>query len=95
MVSRLNLTTLANDRYIAVVGKRNRRAISSCGTCMVAASIGKTIFTIIVHQELHMNELYARIPSLCSSTRPIQMGTIKVMSATYQLDGLGQSYGHG
>ncbi|GFX43821.1 HTH_Tnp_Tc3_2 domain-containing protein [Trichonephila clavipes] len=55
----------AEDRYIAVVAKRNRRAISTRVTSMVTASIGKAIPAATVRRRLHMNGLYARVPQIC------------------------------
>ncbi|GFW58095.1 HTH_Tnp_Tc3_2 domain-containing protein [Trichonephila clavipes] len=40
---RPKVTASAEDRYIAIVAKRNRRATSTRGTSMVTASIGKAI----------------------------------------------------
>ncbi|GFW09768.1 HTH_Tnp_Tc3_2 domain-containing protein [Trichonephila clavipes] len=58
---RPRVTTHAEDRYIAIVAKRNRRATSTRVTSMVTASIGKTIFAATVRRRLHMNELYAQV----------------------------------
>ncbi|GFV05569.1 transposable element Tcb1 transposase [Trichonephila clavipes] len=54
----------AEDRYIAIVGKRNRRATTRV-TSMVTASIGKAISEATVCRRLHMNRLYARVPRVC------------------------------
>ncbi|GFX20963.1 HTH_Tnp_Tc3_2 domain-containing protein [Trichonephila clavipes] len=66
------VTTPAEDRYIAIVAKRNRIATSTRVTSMVTASIGKAISAATVRRRLHMNSLY-------SSIRPIKRGTIKVV----------------
>ncbi|GBN72582.1 hypothetical protein AVEN_36487-1 [Araneus ventricosus] len=58
-------TTPAEDRYIAVVAKRNRRSTSTRVASMVAAAIGKTISATTVRRRLHMNGLYARVPRVC------------------------------
>ncbi|GFV71805.1 transposable element Tcb2 transposase [Trichonephila clavipes] len=60
---RPRVTTPAEDRYIAIVTKRNRRATSTSVTSMVTAFIGKAIST--VRRRLHMNGLYARVPRVC------------------------------
>ncbi|GFX01633.1 transposable element Tcb1 transposase [Trichonephila clavipes] len=52
------VTTPAEDRYIAILAKRNLRA-------MVTASIGKAISEATVCRRLHMNGLYARVPRVC------------------------------
>ncbi|GFU70067.1 transposable element Tcb2 transposase [Trichonephila clavipes] len=59
---RPRVTTPAEDRYIAIVAKRNRRATSTRVTSMVTASIGKAISAATVGRRLHMNGLYARVP---------------------------------
>ncbi|GFT30770.1 HTH_Tnp_Tc3_2 domain-containing protein [Trichonephila clavipes] len=59
------VTTPAEDRYIATVAKRNRRATSTRVTSMVTASIGKAISGATVHRRLHMNGLYAKVPRVC------------------------------
>ncbi|GFX80381.1 transposable element Tcb1 transposase [Trichonephila clavipes] len=56
------VTNPAEDRYIAIVAKRNRRATSTRVTSMVTASIGKTISAATVRRRLHMNGMYARVP---------------------------------
>ncbi|GFT58925.1 HTH_Tnp_Tc3_2 domain-containing protein [Trichonephila clavipes] len=62
VASRPKVTTPADDRYIAVVGKRNRRSVSTSGAFMFAAAIGKTISVPTLHQRLHLNSLYSRAP---------------------------------
>ncbi|GFY05659.1 transposable element Tcb1 transposase [Trichonephila clavipes] len=62
---RPRVTTPAEDRYIAIVAKRNRRATSPRVTSMVTASIDKAISGAIVHRSLHINGLYAREPRVC------------------------------
>ncbi|GFW84149.1 transposable element Tcb2 transposase [Trichonephila clavipes] len=59
------VTTPAEDRYIATVAKRNRRATFTRVTSMVTASIGKAISAATVRRRLHMNRLYARVPRVC------------------------------
>ncbi|GFY30817.1 transposable element Tcb2 transposase [Trichonephila clavipes] len=58
-------TSPAEDRYIAIVAKRNGRSTSTCVTSTVTASIGKAISTATVRHRLHINGLYARIPRIC------------------------------
>ena len=43
VAGRPRVTTPAEDRYIAILAKRNRRATSTRVTFLVTASIGKTI----------------------------------------------------
>ncbi|GFX21924.1 transposable element Tcb2 transposase [Trichonephila clavipes] len=62
---RPRVTTPTEDRYIAIVAKRNHRATSTRVTSMFAASIGKAISAATVLRRLHMNELYARVPRVC------------------------------
>ncbi|GFU96420.1 transposable element Tcb1 transposase [Trichonephila clavipes] len=62
---RPKVTTPVEDRYIAIVVKRDRRATSSRVTSMVTASIGKAISAATVRRRLHMNVLYARVPQVC------------------------------
>ncbi|GFW25393.1 HTH_Tnp_Tc3_2 domain-containing protein [Trichonephila clavipes] len=62
---RPRVTTPAEDRYIAIVTKQNRRATSTRVTSMVTASIGKAISGATVHRRLYMNGLYARVPRFC------------------------------
>ncbi|GFU27968.1 transposable element Tcb2 transposase [Trichonephila clavipes] len=62
---RPRVTNPAEDRYIAIVAKRNRRATSTRVTAMVTASISKAISAATVHQSLHMNGLYALVPRVC------------------------------
>ncbi|GFT39484.1 HTH_Tnp_Tc3_2 domain-containing protein [Trichonephila clavipes] len=57
--------TPAEDRYISIVAKRNRRAISTRVSSMVTASICKVISAATVRRRLHMNELYVRVPRIC------------------------------
>ncbi|GFV97116.1 HTH_Tnp_Tc3_2 domain-containing protein [Trichonephila clavipes] len=59
------VTTPAEDLYIAIVAKRDRRATSTRVASMVTASIGKAISAATVHRRLHMNGLYARVPRVC------------------------------
>ncbi|GFV64275.1 transposable element Tcb2 transposase [Trichonephila clavipes] len=59
---RPSVTTPEEDRYIAIVAKKNRRATSMRVTFMVTASIGKAIPAATVRRRLHMNGLYAQIP---------------------------------
>ncbi|GFX74130.1 HTH_Tnp_Tc3_2 domain-containing protein [Trichonephila clavipes] len=62
---RPRVTIPAEDRYIAIVAKRNRRAISTRVTSMVTASIGKAISVATVRQRSYINGLYARVPRVC------------------------------
>ncbi|GFX36966.1 HTH_Tnp_Tc3_2 domain-containing protein [Trichonephila clavipes] len=59
------VTTPAEDRYIAIVAKRNRKVTSTRVTSMVTAPIAKAIPAAIVRRSLHMNGLYARVPRVC------------------------------
>ncbi|GFU71591.1 HTH_Tnp_Tc3_2 domain-containing protein [Trichonephila clavipes] len=59
------VTTPTEDRYIAIVAKRNRRATSTRVTSMVTVSIGKAISAATVRRRLHMNGLYALVPRVC------------------------------
>ncbi|GFV72906.1 HTH_Tnp_Tc3_2 domain-containing protein [Trichonephila clavipes] len=59
---RSRVTNSEEDRYIAIVAKRNRRVTSTRVTSMVTESIGKAISAATVRQRLHMNILYARVP---------------------------------
>ncbi|GFS66885.1 transposable element Tcb2 transposase [Trichonephila clavipes] len=59
------VTTPAEDRYIAIIAKRNRRATSPRVTYMVKTSIGKAISAATVRRRLHMNGLYGRVPRVC------------------------------
>ncbi|GFY05105.1 HTH_Tnp_Tc3_2 domain-containing protein [Trichonephila clavipes] len=54
---RPRITNPEEDRYIAIVAKRNRRATSTRVTSMVTSSIGKAISSAKVRQRLHMNGL--------------------------------------
>ncbi|KFM76794.1 hypothetical protein X975_24670, partial [Stegodyphus mimosarum] len=71
------VTTTAEDRYIVIVAKRNRRVTSTHVTSMVTASIGKAISAATVHPGTS---------SLCSSIRPVKRGTITVVLVTRQLE---------
>ncbi|GFW37856.1 transposable element Tc1 transposase [Trichonephila clavipes] len=62
---RPRVTTSAEDKYIAIVAKRNRRATSTHVPSMVTASIGMVISAATVRRRLHMNGLYARVPRVC------------------------------
>ncbi|GFX28735.1 HTH_Tnp_Tc3_2 domain-containing protein [Trichonephila clavipes] len=62
---RLRVTTLAEDRYIAIVAKRNRRTTSTRVTWMVTASIVKAISAATVRRRFHINGLYVRAPRVC------------------------------
>ncbi|GFW31055.1 HTH_Tnp_Tc3_2 domain-containing protein [Trichonephila clavipes] len=57
---RPRVTTPAEDRYIAIVAKRNSTRVAS----MVTASIGTAISAATVRRRLHMNGLYARVPRI-------------------------------
>ncbi|GFU68456.1 HTH_Tnp_Tc3_2 domain-containing protein [Trichonephila clavipes] len=59
------VSTPVEDRYIAIVAMRNRRATSTLVTSMITESIGKAISAATVHQRLHMNGLYAWVPQAC------------------------------
>ncbi|GBO39429.1 hypothetical protein AVEN_145274-1 [Araneus ventricosus] len=65
VAGRPRLTNHAEDRYIAVVAKRNQISISICVTSMVAAAIGKTISATNFRQRLNMNCLYPQVPRVC------------------------------
>ena len=58
-------TTPADDRYIAILAKWNRRATSTRMTSMATVSIGKAISTAIVRQRLQMSGLSAQVPWIC------------------------------
>ncbi|GFX37971.1 HTH_Tnp_Tc3_2 domain-containing protein [Trichonephila clavipes] len=62
---RPKVTTPVEDRYIVIVDRRNRRAISTRVTSMFTASIGKAISAATVRRRLHMNRLYARVHRVC------------------------------
>ncbi|GFU66353.1 HTH_Tnp_Tc3_2 domain-containing protein [Trichonephila clavipes] len=64
--SRPRVTNPTEDRFCAIVAKRNRRATSTRVTSMVTASIGKAIFAATVRRRLHMNGLDARVPRVCA-----------------------------
>ncbi|GFX00447.1 transposable element Tcb1 transposase [Trichonephila clavipes] len=57
--------TPAEDRYIAIAAKRNRRGTSTRVTSTITASIDKAISGATVRRRLHMNELYTRVPRVC------------------------------
>ncbi|GFV06634.1 transposable element Tcb1 transposase [Trichonephila clavipes] len=59
------ITTPAEDRYIAIVAKRNHRANSTRVTSMVIASISKAISAATVHRRLLMKEMYVRVFRVC------------------------------
>ncbi|GFW26759.1 HTH_Tnp_Tc3_2 domain-containing protein [Trichonephila clavipes] len=59
---RPRVTTPAEDRYIAIVAKRNRRVASTRVISMVTASTGKAISAATVRRRLHMNGLYPLVP---------------------------------
>ncbi|GFV00041.1 HTH_Tnp_Tc3_2 domain-containing protein [Trichonephila clavipes] len=59
------VTKPAEDRYTAIVAKRNRRTTSTRVTSMVTASIGKAIPAATERRRLHMNGLCARVPRVC------------------------------
>ncbi|GFX85892.1 transposable element Tcb1 transposase [Trichonephila clavipes] len=59
------VTTPAEDRYIAIVAKRNRTATSTCVASMVTASIGKAISAATLRRSLRINGLYAQVPRVC------------------------------
>ncbi|KFM77033.1 Transposable element Tcb2 transposase, partial [Stegodyphus mimosarum] len=65
LAGRPRVTAPAEDRYIAIVAKRNRRATSARVASMVIASIGKAISAVTVRPRLHMSGLYARVPRVC------------------------------
>lgn len=65
MVNRLRVTTRIADRYIAVVVKWNRRAISAGVTCVEVTAIHKKIYSTAVRRMLYLNELYARVLQVC------------------------------
>ena len=65
VAGRPRVTNPSEDRYIAVVAKRNRRSTFTRVTSMVASAIGKTISATTVRRRLHMNGLYARVPRVC------------------------------
>ncbi|GFV38153.1 HTH_Tnp_Tc3_2 domain-containing protein [Trichonephila clavipes] len=58
---RPRIATSAEDRYIAIVAKQNRRATSPRVTSMVTASIAKAISAPTVFRRLHMNGLFAQV----------------------------------
>ena len=55
--------TLAENQYSAFAAKWNRRLTSTPVTSsMIAAAIDETILATAIHESLHMNSLYARVP---------------------------------
>ncbi|GFV22891.1 HTH_Tnp_Tc3_2 domain-containing protein [Trichonephila clavipes] len=60
-------TTSTEDRYIAIVAQRSRRATSTRVASMITASIGKAISAATVRRRLHMNGRYAMSPRICVS----------------------------
>ncbi|GFW81868.1 HTH_Tnp_Tc3_2 domain-containing protein [Trichonephila clavipes] len=62
---RPRVTTPTEDRYIAIVAKRNCGATSTRVTSMVTASIAKAICAATVCRRLLMNGLYTRVPRVC------------------------------
>lgn len=84
--SRTRFTILGKDQYIAVVAKWNQRLSSTCVTSMVAAANDKTISATTVTKAIHEWTICPVTPSLCSSMCPVQRGTIKVVSATCDLE---------
>ncbi|GFS49992.1 HTH_Tnp_Tc3_2 domain-containing protein [Trichonephila clavipes] len=62
---RSRVITPVEDRYIAIVAKRNRGATCTRVTSMVTVSIGKAISAATVCRRLHMDGLYARVPRVC------------------------------
>ncbi|GBM06462.1 hypothetical protein AVEN_58308-1 [Araneus ventricosus] len=52
VAGRPRVTSPAEDRYIAVVAKRNRRSISTRVTFMVAAAVGKAISATTVRRRV-------------------------------------------
>ncbi|KFM62446.1 hypothetical protein X975_04880, partial [Stegodyphus mimosarum] len=65
VAGRPRVTIPAEDRYIAIVAKRNLRATSTRVTSMDTASIGKAISAATVRRRLHMSGLYARVSRVC------------------------------
>ena len=53
------------DRYIAILAKRNGRVTYTRVTSMVTAFIGKAISAATVSQRSHISGLYARVPQVC------------------------------
>ncbi|PRD19228.1 UNVERIFIED_CONTAM: hypothetical protein NCL1_58067 [Trichonephila clavipes] len=53
--SRPRVTSPAEDQYIAIVAKRNRRATSTRVTSIVTTFIGKDVSAATVRRRLHMN----------------------------------------
>ncbi|GBN31320.1 hypothetical protein AVEN_28090-1 [Araneus ventricosus] len=99
VAGRPRVTTPAEDRYIAVAAKRNRRSTSTRVTSMVAAAISKTISATTVRRRLQEAKEWSILPgttSLCSFIRPIQRGKIKMAPPACELDCvlLGQRYVH-
>ena len=65
VAGRLMVTIPAEDRFTAILTKRNRKATSIRVTSMVTAPIGKAICAATVRRRLHMSRLYARVPRVC------------------------------
>ncbi|GFV81514.1 HTH_Tnp_Tc3_2 domain-containing protein [Trichonephila clavipes] len=59
---RPRITTPTDDRYIAIVDKRNRRVTSTRVTSIDTVSIGKAISAATVRRGLHIIGLYTRVP---------------------------------
>ncbi|GFV15305.1 hypothetical protein TNCV_4833331 [Trichonephila clavipes] len=57
VIGPLRVTTYTEDRYIAVVTKRNRGSVLTRVAFMVAAVVGKTISATTVRRKLHLNGL--------------------------------------
>ena len=62
LAGRPRVTRNAEDLYIAILDKRNRRETFTCVTLMVTATTGKAISAATVRRILHMSGLYARVP---------------------------------
>ncbi|GFU08111.1 HTH_Tnp_Tc3_2 domain-containing protein [Trichonephila clavipes] len=56
------VTNHTEDRYIAIVAKRNCRVTSTRMASMIIASTAKAIAAATVRRRLHMNGLYAQVP---------------------------------
>ncbi|GBN29998.1 hypothetical protein AVEN_266526-1 [Araneus ventricosus] len=65
VAGRPRVTNHAEDRFIAVAAKRNRRSNSTRVTSIVAATIVTTISATTFRQRLNMTDLYAREPRVC------------------------------
>ena len=55
----------AEDLYIDILAKRNRRATPTRVTSMITAFISKAIFATTVLRRSHMSGLYARVSGVC------------------------------